>query len=155
MNEQNALESIYLIWERLKSQEKKKMGVASSRVDVISNQTDAMIEIREVREGALPGNYGDIIKLQPREGKEVRASKFTTWSELSGRVSVLETFVNGKQADASLSAPKLIRFLKIVFRRHAGSPNFTISDIRAKDTNLRRIWWIISHVFWYYKPLIL
>lgn len=116
------------------------MGMASSRVDVISNQTDAMIEIREVREGALPGNYGDIIKLQPGEGKEVRASKFTTRSELSGRVSVLEIFVNGKQTDASLSAPKLIRFSKIVFRRHAGSPNFTISGIPAKDADLRRIW---------------
>lgn len=124
----------------MKSQEKKKMGVASSRVDVISNQTDAVIEIREVREGALPGNYGDIIKLQPGEGKEVRASKFTSRSELSGRVSVLEIFVNGKQTDASLSAPKLIRFSKIVFHHSAGSPNFTISGIRAKVTDLRRIW---------------
>lgn len=116
------------------------MGVASSRVDVISNQTDEAIEIREVREGALPGNYGDIIKLQPGEGKEVRASKFTSRSELSGRVSVLEIFVNGKQTDASLSAPKLIQFSKIVFHHPAGSPNFTISGIRAKVTDLRRIW---------------
>lgn len=124
----------------MKSQEKKKMGVASSRVDVISNRTDAMIEIREVREGALPGNYGDIIKLQPGKGKEVRASKFTSRSELSGRVSVLEIFVNGKQADASLSAPTFITFSKIVFRRHAGSSSFIISGIRARDTDFRRIW---------------
>lgn len=119
---------------------RKKMGLAISRVDVISNQTDAMIEIREVREAALPGHCGEIIKLQPGEGKEVRASKFTSRSELSGRVSVLVIFVNGKQADASLSAPTFIPFSKIVFRRLAGSPNFTISGIRAKVTDLRRIW---------------
>lgn len=109
-------------------------------MDVISNQTDAMIEIREVREAALPGHYGDVIKLQPGEGKEVRASKFTSRSELSGRVSVLEIFVNGKQTDASLSTPTFIQFSKIVFRRDDGSPNFTISGIRAKVTDLRRIW---------------
>lgn len=109
---------------------------------VIGGGSNTIIEIREFRDGALPGRFGKRIILNGSGGrKKVAATTFTSRNVYGGRASQLKVFVNGSDTGQILSPSDFIDYVKIVFNvvsREDGKLQVTISGVPARTFDMPR-----------------